>query len=50
MALAREAAGPVGVTAVERAWPESDQRARCLDSLLSDGLLVRVGAGYALPG
>jgi A/G-specific adenine glycosylase len=50
MALAREAAGPVGAKALERAWPDADQRGRCLASLLADGLLVRVGAGYALPG
>jgi A/G-specific adenine glycosylase len=33
-----------------RAWGDDDQRARCLDSLLADGLLVRVDGGYALPG
>ncbi len=50
MALARETAGPVGASALERAWPEADQRERCVASLLADGLLVRVGAGYGLPG
>ena len=28
----------------------ADQRGRCLESLLADGLLVRAGAGYALAG
>ncbi len=49
MALARDAAGPVGARAMSRAWPDDRQRARCLESLLVDGLLVRSGAGYALP-
>jgi A/G-specific adenine glycosylase len=49
MALAREAPGRVGKSAMSRAWPDSDQRERCLDSLLADGLLVRSGGGYALP-
>ena len=48
MALAREAAGPVGARAMTRAWPDDRQRDRCLESLLADGLLVRAGAGYAL--
>jgi A/G-specific adenine glycosylase len=50
MALAREAAGAVTARSMTRAWPDATQRARCLDSLLADGLLVRSGAGYALPG
>ena len=50
MALAREAAGPVGAKALERAWPEAGQRGRCVASLIADGLLVRAGADYALPG
>ena len=49
MAVARDAAGPVGARAMSRAWPDDRQRARCLESLLVDGLLVRAGAGYALP-
>jgi len=49
MALAREAAGPVSPRAMTRAWPDHTQRGRCLESLLADGLLVRAGAGYALP-
>ena len=50
MALVREAAAPVSARALEQVWPDETQRARCLDSLLADGLLVRTGAGYALPG
>jgi A/G-specific adenine glycosylase len=49
MALVRDAAGPVNAQRIEGAWPHETQRARCLDSLLADGLLVRQGAGYALP-
>jgi A/G-specific adenine glycosylase len=49
MALARDADGPVGLEAMTRAWSDEVQRARCLDSLLADGLLVRSGQGYALP-
>jgi A/G-specific adenine glycosylase len=50
LALARGAAGSVGARALAGAWPEPSQRARCLESLLADGLLVRTGDGYALPG
>ena len=50
MALVREAAAPVSARALDQVWPDATQQARCLDSLLADGLLVRTGAGYALPG
>jgi len=50
MALARESDGPVSAHRMTLAWPIETQRARCLESLLDDGLLVRSGAGYALPG
>ncbi|MFZ2014422.1 MAG: A/G-specific adenine glycosylase [Nocardioides sp.] len=49
MALARDAEGAVSGRGMERAWPDDDQRARCLGSLLDDGLLVAVNGGYALP-
>jgi A/G-specific adenine glycosylase len=49
MALAREADGEVSRPAMSRAWHDDAQRARCLDSLLADGLLVRTNEGYALP-
>ncbi len=50
MALAREAHGTVSARAMERGWPDPDQRGRCLGSLVADGLLVVTDAGYALPG
>jgi A/G-specific adenine glycosylase len=49
MALAREAHGPVSARRMNQVWPDPEQRARCLESLLADRLLVRAGAGYALP-
>src|SRR4051812_48153892 len=49
MALARDAERPVGTDDMSRAWREDDQRSRCLESLLADGLLVRTDDGYALP-
>jgi len=49
MALAREATGSVSPRAMARTWPDRTQRARCLESLVADGLLVRSGTGYALP-
>jgi A/G-specific adenine glycosylase len=50
MALARESNGTVSARRMSGAWPDDSQRARCLESLLADGLLVRAGSGYALPG
>jgi A/G-specific adenine glycosylase len=49
MALARDAEGRVSARGMERAWPDDAQRARCLGSLVDDGLLVAVHGGYALP-
>ena len=49
MALARDSVRPVSGRTITRAWPDQIQRERCLDSLLADGLLVRVSGGYALP-
>lgn len=49
MALARAAEGPVPRPAMEQAWPEAEQRRRCLGSLVADGLLVPTDDGYALP-
>jgi A/G-specific adenine glycosylase len=49
MALVREAHTRVSGRELERTWPPAEQRVRCLQSLLDDGLLVRAGAGYALP-
>jgi A/G-specific adenine glycosylase len=50
MALARETDGRVSPRRMTQAWPDDAQRARCLESLLADRLLVRSGPGYALPG
>jgi A/G-specific adenine glycosylase len=50
MARAREATGAVSARAMTQSWPDDAQRSRCLESLLADGLLVRTGEGYALPG
>ncbi|WP_456846226.1 A/G-specific adenine glycosylase [Cellulomonas sp. P5_C6] len=44
MALLREALGPVPAAAVDAAWPDARQLARCVDSLVADGLVTRVPA------
>jgi A/G-specific adenine glycosylase len=49
MAVARDAEGAVPARAMERAWPEPEQRIRCLTGLVADGLLVPSDGGYALP-
>ena len=48
----RSAPGPVEAPALEAAWlTDPAQRARCLDSLLVDGLLEQLADGrFALPG
>ena len=48
----RGAPGPVEATALEPAWlTDPAQRARCLDSLLADGLVEQLADGrFALPG
>jgi A/G-specific adenine glycosylase len=51
MALAREAESSIGTAQVEAAWPQSEQRERCLAGLEADGLLTQVTPGrWALPG
>jgi A/G-specific adenine glycosylase len=50
LAVARGAHGVVPLHRLEPAWPDEAQRRRCLDSLVSDGLLVAADGGYALPG
>jgi A/G-specific adenine glycosylase len=50
LALARNVEGAVPVVAMQQAWPEPEQRSRCLTGLVADGLLVPSGDGYALPG
>lgn len=50
MALAREA-DSVAAERVEAAWPDREQRERCLAGLVADGLLTQVTPGrWALPG
>ncbi|GIG23471.1 adenine glycosylase [Cellulomonas chitinilytica] len=52
MALLREAPGPVPAEAVDAVWPDTRQRERCLDGLVSDGLVTRTDADpptYRLP-
>jgi A/G-specific adenine glycosylase len=51
LAVLRNAAGPVPVTALECCWPDPSQRDRVLDALLADGLAEVAGAGLiGLPG
>ena len=50
MAVVRDADGPVPTTRLEAAWSDEPQRARALSGLVTDGLLVPVEGGYALPG
>lgn len=51
MALAREAESSIGAAHVEAAWPQAEQRERCLAGLEADGLLTQVTPGrWALPG
>jgi len=50
MAVVREAEGSVPKDRLDRAWDDDSQRERALASLLTDGLLVLVPRGYALPG
>ncbi|WP_315655495.1 A/G-specific adenine glycosylase [Amycolatopsis sp. PS_44_ISF1] len=47
----RGSAGPVEKDRLDLVWPEAGQRDRCLDSLLTDGLLEQTDAGlFSLPG
>ena len=50
LAVLRDAEGAVSQDRLDRAWDDKPQRDRCLASLLTDGLLVQVPEGYALPG
>ena len=50
MALAREQPS-VSAAQLEAAWPEAEQRERCLAGLVDDGLLTQITPGrWALPG
>ena len=47
----RAAEGPVPAAALDAAWDDAPQRARCLDSLLVDGLVEQTADGsFRLPG
>ena len=46
----RAASGPVDAAALESAWDDAVQRSRCLDSLLTDGLVEQTRDGrFTLP-
>lgn len=50
LAVLRDSDGPVHRSALEAVWSDLGQRARCLDSLLADGLVAQVGPDvFALP-
>jgi A/G-specific adenine glycosylase len=49
LGVVREAEGAVSRERLDRAWADEVQRARCLASLVEDGLLVPVESGFALP-
>jgi A/G-specific adenine glycosylase len=51
LAVLREASGPVAAPRLEAVWPDSQQRARSLDSLVADGLVAPLPDGtFGLPG
>jgi len=50
LAVLRSHDGPVPPAELVPAWPDPDQRVRCLDSLVQDGLAVTTAEGeVALP-
>lgn len=50
MAVLRAADGPVTARALSAAWPDEPQRARCLDTLIADGLVEPLARNrYRLP-
>jgi len=44
MAVLREAEGPVHRRRLEAAWPDQEQRERCLQTLIGDGLVTQAAA------
>lgn len=46
LAVLREATGPVSRARLREAWHDAGQRERCLESLLTDGLLVSAGPDH----
>ncbi len=49
LAVLRDSGAPVPAARLEAAWPDAQQRARALASLLADGLAVSDPGGYTLP-
>jgi A/G-specific adenine glycosylase len=49
LAALRGETGAISQTAVDLLWPDEVQRSRALAGLLSDGLVVASGSGFALP-
>lgn len=49
LAALRASAHPVPALELDATWHDAEQRSRALDSLVSDGLVERVPAGYRLP-
>lgn len=50
LGILRDSDSPVHRSSLDLAWPEEEQRTRCLASLISDSLVVEAGGGcYALP-
>ena len=51
MRVLREAGAPVSAEQLRRSWADVGQQARCLASLLADGLVEQLGPDtWALPG
>ena len=49
MAALRAAHSPVPAAVIDQVWPDPTQLARCLTSLVADGLIARTGQHYHLP-
>lgn len=50
LGVLREAEGSVTKARLDAAWDQAEQRERCLETLIADGLVETVGDRYALPG
>ncbi|MBB1042496.1 A/G-specific adenine glycosylase, partial [Dietzia sp. Cai40] len=46
----RDGDGTADRDRLDAVWPDPVQRGRALDSLVADGLMVRTGDVYSLPG
>lgn len=49
LAVLRSSDLPIALAELAAAWPDADQRERCLASLVTDGLAVDLEGGWALP-